>query len=86
MSVGALPALTYRSASPVPPEVAITRLEAPAGTAMVKLSEVPVAAPSPVLGTPLVSTVLSPPLEATVTEAVLVLVAPALSVTVSETV
>ena len=33
--VGALPSLTYRSASPVPPEIVNTTLVLPAGTTIV---------------------------------------------------
>src|SRR3546814_3930587 len=39
LSVGALPNFTYRSASPLPPDMVNTRFEAPEGTSRVKFSD-----------------------------------------------
>src|SRR3546814_8969073 len=58
LSVGALPNFTYRSASPLPPDMVNTRFEAPEGTSRVKFSDWPDEPDWPVTGTPLVS---SPP-------------------------
>src|SRR3546814_18984015 len=58
LSVGALPNFTYRSASPLPPDMVNTRLEAPEGTSRVKFSDWHAEPDWPVNGTPLVS---SPP-------------------------
>src|SRR4249919_2482570 len=59
--VGALPKLTYRSASPVPPEVTNFRPVAPAGTSSVNSWSLPAAPAIPVLATPLVIGVGVPP-------------------------
>src|SRR5688572_4508286 len=74
------PNFTYRSASPVPPVVTNFRPVAPEGTARVKYWLLPAAPDRPVFATPLLSSL--PPVLPTVTEAVLVLVAPSSSVTV----
>src|SRR3546814_14564031 len=58
LSVGALPNFTYRSASPLPPDMVNTRFEAPEGTSRVKFSDWPDEPDWPVTGTPLVR---SPP-------------------------
>src|SRR3546814_1839101 len=55
LSVGALPNFTYRSASPLPPDMVNTRFEAPEGTSRVKFSDWPDEPDWPVTGTPLVS-------------------------------
>src|SRR5690349_4372360 len=59
--VGALPNLTYRSASPEPPEVTNFRPVAPAGTSSVYSLSLPLAPEMPVTATPLVSTTGVPP-------------------------
>src|SRR5687767_4438296 len=81
-SVGAEPNLTYMSASPVPPLLTNLRFVAPAGTDMVKLSEVPAAADRLVFATPFCSELLMVP---TLTVLLMVPVAPWLSVTVRVT-
>ena len=60
---GAAPRRTYRSASPVPPDSANWRLDAPVGTFSVKLRVLLAAPDRPDTGTPFCST-LPPPLEA----------------------
>src|SRR3546814_9662527 len=57
-SVGALPNFTYRSASPLPPDMVNTRFEAPEGTSRVKFSDWPDEPDRPVSGTPRVSSPL----------------------------
>src|SRR3546814_17900963 len=61
LSVGALPNFTYRSASPLPPDMVNTRLAAPEGTSRVKFSDWPDEPAWPVPGT----TCVSPPLTGT---------------------
>ncbi len=82
--VGAEPNLTYKSASPVPPDVTNFKPVAPAGTTMVKLLLTLTAADKFVFGTPLINTVAL--VVPTVTAWDLVWVAPWLSVTVKVTV
>src|SRR3546814_15561119 len=57
-SVGALPNFTYRSASPLPPDMVNTRFEAPEGTSRVKFSDWPDEPDRQVSGTPRVSSPL----------------------------
>src|SRR5690606_5129339 len=87
-SVGALPAFTYRSASPLPPDMVNTRSVAPAGTCSVNASDWPDEPVRPVTGTPFSSTPSPPPPSSppsTVTGRVRLLLAPSSSVTVNVT-
>ena len=54
--VGAEPSFTYRSASPVPPELVNVTLGRPAGTTIVYMTLADLATEIPVTGTLLVST------------------------------